>query len=360
MSDARATPWQPDPLLARTPARTPSFVRMPWDEGNAQAFGPWRMQDKADPMAAQTEPAKNFTSAGLGLEPADPANTQDDGAAGDAPGAAPTSPASHALSAEGVAPEGSAAADITEQQLQDARDQAYAQGLKDGLHQAHLEGESERQKERETLRSLMIELRALEQNPQRYFEPLRRLALHLAEQLVRGELSVSGQAVDRLIKACLDDLGSHDKAVVVMLNPADMQHMQALNGDDQQALQMEADPSLLPGSVRVRAHDTEIQDFIEHRLGALARRVLNAPEAWMKKSSLLHPHEVEPMPESAPKRNWFTSKPDIQDAPAKSSDAPENPHVSENINAEVTEEPRTLDDSPRDESRLKPDSEPSA
>ena len=45
MSDARATPWQPDPLLARTPARAPSFVRMPWDEGNAQAFGPWRMQD---------------------------------------------------------------------------------------------------------------------------------------------------------------------------------------------------------------------------------------------------------------------------------------------------------------------------
>ena len=106
----------------------------------------------------------------------------------------------------------------------------------------------------------------------------------------------------RLVKSCLDDLGSHDKAVVVTLNPDDLQRLQALQIETQSELRLDPDPTLLPGSVRVRAHDAEIQDFIDHRLEALARRLLSDPEAWLKKSSLLHPHEVEPLPDDTPKR----------------------------------------------------------
>ena len=332
MSEARATHWQPDPLLARTPARTPNFVRMPWDENNAQAFGPWRMQDKTDPTGPQTEPAKNFSPSPA---PADNSAEHDaaSGAAAPDAGAPPhdTSPnsmggASGAAAAGAASSEAAAAATGTatvvvggasEQELTVARQQGYVLGIKDGLSKALNDLEAERQKEREAIRSLMIELRALEQNPQRFFEPLRRLALHLAEQLVRGELTVSGQAIDRLVKSCLDDLGSHDKAVVVTLNPDDLQRLQALQIDTQSELRLDPDPTLLPGSVRVRAHDAEIQDFIDHRLEALARRLLSDPEAWLKKSSLLHPHEVEPLPDDTPKRPWFTRPVDVQDTPSK-------------------------------------------
>lgn len=360
MSEARAPHWQPDPLLVRAPARSPSFVRMPWDDNHAQAFGPWRMQDKTDPTGPQTEPSKNFSSASAGAQSPELAKALGEDGLGDTPAPAP-SPSPHGLSAPGDGEPGPSPAAVTEQQLQEAREQAYAQGLQDGLRQAQTEVEAERQKERETLRSLMIELRALEQNPQRYFEPLRRLALHLAEQLVRGELTVSGQAVDRLVKSCLDDLGSHDKAVVVMLNPADMAQLQALTREDPQTLQLEADPALLPGSVRVRVHDTEIQDFIDQRLEALARRLLSEPEAWLKKSSLLHPHEVEPMPDSAPKRNWFSGQQDIQDAPTKASAAPTaaaDPAASANGEPEPPA-PNTPDER-SGEAPTPPDSEPAA
>ena len=209
-------------------------------------------------------------------------------------------------------------------------------GIKDGLSKALHDLEAERQKEREAIRSLMIELRALEQNPQRFFEPLRRLALHLAEQLVRGELTVSGQAIDRLVKSCLDDLGSHDKAVVAMLNPEDLQRLQALQIDAQSELRLEPDPALLPGSVRVRAHDAEIQDFIDHRLQALARRLLKDPEAWLQKSTLLHPHEVEPLPEDTPKRAWFSRPMDVQDAASKPAE-PAAPEASSEIASTATD-----------------------
>ncbi len=366
MSEARAPHWQPDPLLARPPARSPHFVRMPWDDHSAQAFGPWRLQDKADPTGLQTQPVKSFTGASPGAE-APGANREISDNATDTLLGAPNSPGADTLASDtndAVArPE--VGPGVSEQQLQEAREQAYAQGLKEGARQAQTEVEGERQKEREALRSLMIELRALEHNPQRYFEPLRRLALHLAEQLVRGELSVSGQAVDRLVKSCLDDLGSHDKAVVVMLNPADMRGLQALASEDQAALQLEADPALLPGSVRVRVHDTEIQDFIEHRLEALARRILGEPAAWLQKSKLLHPHEVEPLPESTPKRNWFASAPDIHDAPAKavspSEDAEPTPlAATEEPEGTGPSQPTESDALGREAHDPKPDPEPSA
>ena len=360
MSEARAPHWQPDPLLARTPARSPSFVRMPWDNNNAQAFGPWRLQDKADPTAPQTVPTKNYVGTDPAEDRAANASDTDSRTASEQDLPALPTPDGDTRAAEAdFAVPGSET--VTEQELHSAREQAYAQGLKEGMRQAKAEVEDERQKEREALRSLMIELRALEHNPQRYFEPLRRLALHLAEQLVRGELSVSGQAVDRLVKSCLDDLGSHDKAVVVMLHPADVARVQALASEDQQALQFEADPALLPGSVRVRVHDTEIQDFIEHRLEALARRVLGEPGAWLKKSSLLHPHEVEPMPDNAPKRNWYQGTPDIHDAAAKVSSASEDSAGPPSAGDSPSPEPADpVQDSSAESATDKPDPEPSA
>ena len=330
MSEAHAPHWQADPLLQRGPARVPSFVRMPWDGQAALAFGPWRLHDKADPTGPQTEPVKNFSSAPAPVDAADTssATVPPDAAADHALQAPPISGGDDSASMPdggeaGAAPSGTpgpvtvAMGAASEQELQVARQQGYVLGIKDGLSKALHDLEAERQKEREAIRSLMIELRALEQNPQRFFEPLRRLALHLAEQLVRGELSASAGAIDRLVKSCLDDLGSHDKAVVVTLNPDDLQRLQALQIEAQGDMRLEPDPTLLPGSVRVRAHDAEIQDFIDRRLEALARRLLSDPEAWLQKSTLLHPQAIEPMPEDTPKRSWFSRQADVQDTPSK-------------------------------------------
>ena len=212
-------------------------------------------------------------------------------------------------------------ADVRANEQEGVRAQAHQQGYDEGQAAGYAKAKDELGQQYEEkiaqLQAMMNAMQELSYNPDAMFEPMKMLSVHIAEQLVRGELTVSGQAIDRLVKSCLDDLGSHDKAVVVTLNPDDLQRLQALQIDTQSELRLDPDPTLLPGSVRVRAHDAEIQDFIDQRLEALARRLLSDPEAWLKKSSLLHPHEVEPLPDETPKRPWFSRPVDVQDTPSK-------------------------------------------
>ena len=208
---------------------------------------------------------------------------------------------------------------VSEAALAAMQNDAYQRGLKEGKGLAHAELEAERTKERELIRHLGIELRSISQDPQRFFEPLKRLSLHLAEQLVRAELQISGQAIQGLIQSCIQQLDHPAQPVKVSLNPQDMKRLQTMGEAVTAHLQLEADPQLRPGSVRVRVQDSVVQDLIEHRLEPLARRLLPQPEAWMQSSSLVQ-DKVDAMPESTPKRDWDRQVIDVQDTDLKTSD----------------------------------------
>jgi flagellar biosynthesis/type III secretory pathway protein FliH len=197
--------------------------------------------------------------------------------------------------------------------------EAYQRGLQEGQAQLHTELDAERAKERELIRHLGIELRSISQDPQRFFEPLKRLSLHLAEQLVRAELQISGQAIQGLIQSCIQQLDHPAQPIKVSLNPQDMKRLQAMGEAVTAHLELEADPLLRPGSVRVRVQDSVVQDLIEHRLEPLARRLLPQPEAWMQSSSLVQ-DKVDAMPESTPKRDWDRQVIDVEDTDVKTSD----------------------------------------
>jgi flagellar biosynthesis/type III secretory pathway protein FliH len=127
-------------------------------------------------------------------------------------------------------------------------------------------------------------------DPKQFFEPLKRLSLHLAEQLVLGELSASSKTVERLVQHCLDEV-SHplQEGVVVELNPEDKKRLQAQGGDFLEGLRLEAVAELKPGSVRVFANDMVVEDLVEHRLHALARGLLSDVDSWQNKSALAKP-----------------------------------------------------------------------
>jgi flagellar biosynthesis/type III secretory pathway protein FliH len=133
-------------------------------------------------------------------------------------------------------------------------------------------------------------LQALMADSTQFFEPLKRLSLHLAEQLVLGELRMSSAAIERLVQHCLDEV-SHplQEGVVVELNPDDKKSLQAQGGEFLQGLRLEASPELQPGSVRVFANDMVVEDLIEHRLQALAKNLLLDVPSWEKQSALVPP-----------------------------------------------------------------------
>jgi len=295
----KPAPWSPNPLL-NSKAEAPRFLRTQWDEATARSFGPWRVADKAEP----TE--------GLLTEAAEPDANE-----------AATEISADAAAALEAAPTAEPESPWTEAALDQLRDEAYQRGLLEGQALVRSEFENERSKERELMRHLGIELRSISQDPQRFFEPLKRLSLHLAEQLVRAELQLSGQAIHNLIQQCIQQLDHAVEPVHVSVNPEDLQRLTAMGESVTKHMQLEADALLRPGSVRVRVQDSVVQDLIETRLEPLARRLLAQPEAWMQQSSLVK-DRAEALPADTPVRDWQRQVVDVEDTEIKPAANPDD------------------------------------
>jgi flagellar biosynthesis/type III secretory pathway protein FliH len=133
--------------------------------------------------------------------------------------------------------------------------------------------------------ALQAAIAELQQSPHTFFEPLKRLALHLAEQLVLAELQLDGAAIDRLVQRCLDELAEHDESLIsVELNPGDLAMLQDLRTrsglTEGAALRLQANEQLLPGSVRASANNAQVEDLIGDRLSALARGLAVTEPRW--------------------------------------------------------------------------------
>ena len=174
--------------------------------------------------------------------------------------------------------------------------EAYDRGVADGKKlQLHATAEEAELAEAESLtvladkaNQLLVNIEqavvALQENPAAWHEPLKRLALHLAEQLALTELSISSSGIQNLIDRCIETLDVQTaSSVVVELNPNDMallQNHKAVPGEPKNTWRMVADTHLLPGSVRVRADDAVVSDLIENRLENLAQALLENTKPW--------------------------------------------------------------------------------
>jgi flagellar biosynthesis/type III secretory pathway protein FliH len=185
--------------------------------------------------------------------------------------------------------------------LEKIKKEAYDRGVADGkkLQQETLIEEAE-QTQAESLTALadranqlLISIEqgvvALQENPASWNEPLKRLALHLAEQLTLTELSISASGIQNMIDRCIETLDVQSaSSVVVELNPTDMALLQAHKaapGEKTHPWRLVADTHLLPGSVRVRADDAVVSDLIEHRLETLAQALLQDTKPWQAQTA---------------------------------------------------------------------------
>jgi flagellar biosynthesis/type III secretory pathway protein FliH len=200
---------------------------------------------------------------------------------------------------------GSGYAAGVESGLAQGNEDGYAKGLTEGLQQGidkaqaeaatSLENALQNQKNElsavlddqlNLLTQLNEKINAFSHNPQELFEPLKRLAVHISEQLVLAELTLSGQVIERLVQRCLDEIDLHGQsAITIELNPQDKARLEDLGAEVIKQMQLQAVPSLQPGSVRLLVNDSQIEDLIEHRLQAMANRLLNQPELWREQSA---------------------------------------------------------------------------
>ena len=176
--------------------------------------------------------------------------------------------------------------------------QARLEGHEQGVAETRMAMQAEMEQALETrlasdqslLASIQSALAVLQQNPDIYFEPLKRLALHLAEQLVSAELNLDGHAIERLVQACVDELSVSDASVIqVELHPNDLAAWEDLRQrtgiKGAAGLRMQANEALAQGSVRASANNTQVEDLIADRLAGLASGLGLQVQRWRDNSA---------------------------------------------------------------------------
>lgn len=173
---------------------------------------------------------------------------------------------------------GEAVTSLIDAAREEARVSASKEGFDAGYAQARAELQAAHDAQITILQQLCDGVKDLSQDAEAMFEPLQKLALHLAEQLVRGELSQSGQAIARLVDNCLRELAAAgDKPVVVHLNPDDLELYRPLVSQFGDSMTLRSSTDLKRGSVRVALDGSVVEDLIERRLAGLKKTMAQPP-----------------------------------------------------------------------------------
>ncbi len=141
--------------------------------------------------------------------------------------------------------------------------------------QTKAEAEAKVDKTIEQYRELTQKIRTASTRVSEFFEPISRLSVHIAEQLVRGELTVGPVAITRLVQGCLDAIEERasKQEPVLKMHPADLEMF--LNGFDGEptGVSLVADDRLARGDVSLQMDHSVIDDLLSHRLEEIAQYV---------------------------------------------------------------------------------------
>ncbi len=161
----------------------------------------------------------------------------------------------------------------------ETRETAYNEGLEAGRAQAREELQKEHDAQITQLKALQEALQKLSFDADALFEPVKKLSVHLAEQLVRGELAQSPQTISRLVDNSLRELNaSGEKAVIVHLNHEDLESYRPLVAQFGDSMILRPDSLLERGSVRVSLDGSVVEDLMQRRIDGL-KKSLSQPAA---------------------------------------------------------------------------------
>ncbi|MAQ61173.1 MAG: hypothetical protein CMQ10_03750 [Gammaproteobacteria bacterium] len=169
-------------------------------------------------------------------------------------------------------------------EIERAKAQAFSEGQAQGQLEAkqvlEMEAESNTAERALELRDMVGALIHEAQNHlvshQDLFDPLKKLALALAEQIARRELTLSDDSLIGFIEDSLAQVDPMEMGEVIIYVSHDWyERLQQPELEDVFATYaLRRDDTLQPGSVRLAVQDTSIVDLIEHRVEQLAEQLL--------------------------------------------------------------------------------------
>lgn len=279
-SDTQGRPvaWQPDPALLHAPQAGP-FVPWSLDARLPATFNVLEVRPQAALPAPRADDDVDILDIFADVSGTPPGASS--------PGHATADPGQDSRA---TAADPAPLAQRLAQMRQEGWDEGHAQGLREGQRRAEVErtrreATQEAAKAASAERQLALQqqilhaLHELRGDSRRLHAPLARLALHLAQQLMRAELQSGGQAVARLVEHTIQALGPHPLKVAVRLHPDDLAALGPLAQAFGTHITLEAADHLRRGSVEAVSDGTLVQDLVENRLDALAAQLLGAQPA---------------------------------------------------------------------------------
>ena len=167
--------------------------------------------------------------------------------------------------------------------LVQAREDAFKEGFQQGSQQA----ESNYHDALKTVQRLAQNLQTKQDNIAEFYDPLKKLSLHLAQELVRGELALSQHSIQRLVREAIDLIEQQGASkIIVTLHPDDAEGMLNLSDTPIEDIDIRTDTDLSRGSVRVTMGDTVIEDLIESRLQDMADQIYQSNTSQDKNTEI--------------------------------------------------------------------------
>lgn len=162
-----------------------------------------------------------------------------------------------------------------------AYDEGFAQGRQDGLAKGQKDGFAKGEQEARELvkrvrRQLDILAEPLAELDDLVEEQLVRLALSIAQQIIRRELQLQPGEVVAVVREALALLPLGSRNVKVHLHPDDARFLREASGqgDEEAAWKVVEDAAISRGGCRVESVTSQIDATLERRLAVLASELL--------------------------------------------------------------------------------------
>ncbi len=220
-----------------------------------------------------------------------------------------------------------------QQGVQQGRDEERPRAHREGYDEGHAAGLAQaqagqqdamqqlQQQQIAQLQAVIDGLRELMYDADALFEPMKKLTVHLAEQLVRGELSQSPQAISRLVDNALHELNaSGDKPVLVHLHPEDLELYRPTVAQFADSLHLRPDSTLERGSVRASLDGSVVEDLILRRVEGLKKSLAQPPApGWRSGAGRLAARtpQAQPVQDATPVEHADHAVPETEAAPAE-------------------------------------------
>lgn len=164
---------------------------------------------------------------------------------------------------------------LSAEKLEEIRSQAHAEGFEQGRAEGLKAGQKEIAAQVQRLRQVLNALaEPLRDVNERVEQELVQLALAMARQVLRRELSIHPEQVVTLAREAIKMLPANAERVQVFLHPDDAALMREHTAGTDTAWRIVEDPSLMRGGCRVTSENSHIDATLESRLATVVERLM--------------------------------------------------------------------------------------